>query len=211
MSDDQEFSSSRRKFLGGAAVATGACDGQTGACAGFAGSADHRVAAVAAVSRRWRGCAALRHAVAIRGPCGAPQRAVADGRQRQFVNFTPLHEMEGIITPNGLAFERHHGGVAEIDPGMHRLMINGLVDTPLVFTMEDLMRFPRENRTYFLECAANTGMEWRGRAAEWLSVHAWDDPQRRLYRRAAAPSARRSGRADECRVDPARRARTPRP
>jgi sulfane dehydrogenase subunit SoxC len=45
---------------------------------------------------------------------------------------------------------------------MHRLMINGLVDTPLVFTMEDLMRFPRENRTYFLECAANTGMEWRG-------------------------------------------------
>jgi sulfane dehydrogenase subunit SoxC len=78
------------------------------------------------------------------------------------VNFTPLHEMEGIITPNGLCFERHHGGVAEIDPGMHRLMINGLVDTPLVFTMEDLMRFPRENRTYFLECAANTGMEWRG-------------------------------------------------
>jgi sulfane dehydrogenase subunit SoxC len=47
-------------------------------------------------------------------------------------------------------------------PGMHRLMINGLVDTPLVFTMEDIMRFPRENRTYFLECAANTGMEWRG-------------------------------------------------
>jgi sulfane dehydrogenase subunit SoxC len=78
------------------------------------------------------------------------------------VNFTPLHEMEGIITPNGLAFERHHSGVAEIDPGQHRLMINGLVDTPLVFTMEDLMRFPRENRTYFLECAANTGMEWRG-------------------------------------------------
>jgi sulfane dehydrogenase subunit SoxC len=24
------------------------------------------------------------------------------------VNFTPLHEMEGIITPNGLCFERHH-------------------------------------------------------------------------------------------------------
>jgi DMSO/TMAO reductase YedYZ molybdopterin-dependent catalytic subunit len=41
-------------------------------------------------------------------------------------------------------------------------MINGLVDTPLVFTMEDLMRFPRENRVYFLECAANSGMEWRG-------------------------------------------------
>lgn len=78
------------------------------------------------------------------------------------VNFTPLHKLDGIITPNGLCFERHHGGVADIEPSAHRLMINGLVDTPLVFTMEDLMRFPRENHLYFLECAANTGMEWRG-------------------------------------------------
>ena len=78
------------------------------------------------------------------------------------VNFTPLHELDGIITPNGLCFERHHAGIAEIDPAMHRLMINGLVDKQLVFTMEDIMRFPRENRVYFLECAANTGMEWRG-------------------------------------------------
>jgi sulfane dehydrogenase subunit SoxC len=78
------------------------------------------------------------------------------------VNFTPLHEMDGIITPNGLCFERHHGGVAEVDPAQHRLMINGLVDRQLVFTMEDLMRFPRENHVYFLECAANSGMEWAG-------------------------------------------------
>lgn len=78
------------------------------------------------------------------------------------INFTPLHELEGIITPNGLCFERHHGGVAEFDPAQHRLMINGLVDTPLVFTMEDIKRFPRENHVYFLECAANSGMEWRG-------------------------------------------------
>ncbi|WP_048648207.1 sulfite dehydrogenase [Nitratireductor soli] len=78
------------------------------------------------------------------------------------VNFTPLHELDGIITPNGLCFERHHAGVAEVDPQQHRLMINGLVDTPLVFTMADLMRFPRENHIYFLECAANSGMEWRG-------------------------------------------------
>ncbi len=78
------------------------------------------------------------------------------------VNFTPLHKLEGVITPNGLCFERHHGGIAEIDPADHRLMINGLVDTPLIFTMEDLKRFPRENKVYFLECAANSGMEWRG-------------------------------------------------
>ncbi len=79
------------------------------------------------------------------------------------VNFTPLHELDGIVTPNGLCFERHHAGIAEVDPAKHRLMINGLVDKPMVFTMEDLKRFPgRANRIYFLECAANGGMEWRG-------------------------------------------------
>ena len=78
------------------------------------------------------------------------------------VNFTPLHDLDGIITPNGLCFERHHAGIAEVDPSQHRLMIHGMVEKPLVFTMEDLKRFPRENHIYFLECAANSGMEWRG-------------------------------------------------
>ena len=78
------------------------------------------------------------------------------------VNFTPLHDLDGIITPSGLCFERHHSGIAEINPADHRLMINGLVDRPLVFTMEDIKRMPRVNKVYFLECAANSGMEWRG-------------------------------------------------
>lgn len=78
------------------------------------------------------------------------------------INFTPLHHLDGTITPNGLCFERHHSGVADIDPAKHRLMINGLVDRELVFTMEDLLRFPRENHVYFMECTANSGMEWRG-------------------------------------------------
>lgn len=78
------------------------------------------------------------------------------------VSFTPLHALDGIITPSGLCFERHHSGIAEIDPADHRLMINGLVERPLVFTMEDIRRMPRVNRIHFLECAANSGMEWRG-------------------------------------------------
>ncbi|AXX97018.1 sulfite dehydrogenase [Profundibacter amoris] len=78
------------------------------------------------------------------------------------INFTPLHELDGIITPNGLCFQRSHAGAAQVDPAKYRLMINGLVERPLVFTLQDLQRFPRENRTYFLECAANSGMEWRG-------------------------------------------------
>lgn len=79
------------------------------------------------------------------------------------VNFTPLHALDGIITPNGLCFERHHGGIAEIAPDKHRLMVHGLVEKSLVFSLEDLKRFPgRMNRVFFLECAANSGMEWRG-------------------------------------------------
>ncbi|UWQ90112.1 sulfite dehydrogenase [Rhodobacteraceae bacterium M382] len=78
------------------------------------------------------------------------------------INFTPIHALDGTITPQGCAFERHHSGAIELRKEDYRLMINGLVDQPLVFTYEDLERFPRENRVYFCECAANTGMEWAG-------------------------------------------------
>ncbi|SDY40965.1 sulfite dehydrogenase [Citreimonas salinaria] len=78
------------------------------------------------------------------------------------INFTPIHALDGTITPQGCAFERHHSGAIELAKPDFRLMINGLVDRPLVFTYEDLERFPRENHVYFLECAANTGMEWAG-------------------------------------------------
>jgi len=78
------------------------------------------------------------------------------------INFTPIHALEGTITPQGCAFERHHSGAIELRKQDYRLMINGLVDQPLVFNYEDLERFPRENHVFFLECAANTGMEWAG-------------------------------------------------
>ena len=78
------------------------------------------------------------------------------------VNFTPIHALDGIITPNGLCFERHHAGTARVDPADYQLMIHGLVDKPLLLTLEDLQRLPRINRIYFCECAANSGMEWRG-------------------------------------------------
>ncbi|NDR58093.1 sulfite dehydrogenase [Aliiruegeria sabulilitoris] len=78
------------------------------------------------------------------------------------INFTPIHALDGTITPQGCAFERHHSGAIELRKEDYRLMINGLVDQELVFTYEDLERFPRENRICFCECAANTGMEWAG-------------------------------------------------
>ena len=76
------------------------------------------------------------------------------------VSFAPLQSLFGIVTPNGLHFERHHQGWWDIDPSKHRFMVNGLVKTPLVFTMDDLMRLPAVSRFHFMECGANTGMEW---------------------------------------------------
>jgi sulfane dehydrogenase subunit SoxC len=68
---------------------------------------------------------------------------------------TPLQELDGIITPNGLFYERHHGGVPTIDPAEHRLMLHGLVDRPLIFTMDDIRRFPSQSRIHFIECSGN--------------------------------------------------------
>jgi sulfane dehydrogenase subunit SoxC len=84
------------------------------------------------------------------------------------ISFTPLQDLKGIITPNGLVFERYHAGVPEINPAEHRLVIHGLVERPLIFTMDDLLRFPSESYIKFLECPANGGMEWRGAQMEAL-------------------------------------------
>jgi sulfane dehydrogenase subunit SoxC len=76
------------------------------------------------------------------------------------VSFAPLQGLFGIITPSGLHFERHHQGWHDIDPGKHRFMLNGLVKNPKVYTMDDLMRMPSVSRMHFIECGANTAMEW---------------------------------------------------
>jgi sulfane dehydrogenase subunit SoxC len=80
------------------------------------------------------------------------------------VSFAPLQSLFGIVTPSGLHFERHHQGWWDIDPSKHRLMLNGsdatLMKTPLVFTVDELMRLPSVSRFHFIECGANTGMEW---------------------------------------------------
>jgi sulfane dehydrogenase subunit SoxC len=69
---------------------------------------------------------------------------------------TPLHLLDGIITPSGLHFERSHSGIPDIDPDQHRLVIHGLVRRPLVFTMEALSRYPMQSRIAFIECGGNS-------------------------------------------------------
>ncbi|MDO8298260.1 sulfite dehydrogenase [Lacisediminimonas sp.] len=80
------------------------------------------------------------------------------------VSFAPLQGLFGMITPSGLHFERHHQGWHDIDPAGHRLMINGLVRNARVYTMDDLMRLPSVSRIHFIECGANTAMEWSNSA-----------------------------------------------
>ena len=84
------------------------------------------------------------------------------------VSFTPLQNLEGIITPSGLVFERYHAGAPDIPPERHRLLVHGLADRPRVFTMDDIVRFPSVSLIHFLECPANGGMEWRGAQMEAL-------------------------------------------
>jgi len=86
-------------------------------------------------------------------------------------SLTPLQHLHGIITPNGLVFERHHGGVPDIVPDRHRLLVHGLVKRPLVFTMNDLMRFPSVSRIHFLECSGNTLTEWKSAAPTVQRTH----------------------------------------
>lgn len=109
--------------------------------------------------------------VAARG-YGVPSRYEQNLQRRQSpgltrtafssVSFTPLQGSLGIITANGLHFERHHQGWWDIDPTRHRLMVMGLVKRPKIFSMDDLMRMPSVSRIHFIECGANTGMELKG-------------------------------------------------
>jgi sulfane dehydrogenase subunit SoxC len=77
-------------------------------------------------------------------------------------SLTPLADLHGTLTPNGLVYERHHAGVPDIDPHAHRLVVHGLVGEPKLFTMDDLLRLPSESRVHFLECSGNTASEWSG-------------------------------------------------
>src|SRR6266704_139460 len=159
--DDEPAAPSRRRFLTSAAGLSGAALTGRAALAGnaaVAGNPKNLPPNVPDWTRQ------LGDGVATR-PYGKPSQYESHVVRRDVqwltasressVSFTPLHELDGIITPNGLCFERHHGGIAEIDPQDFRLILHGMVDKPLIFTLADLRRLPRINRVHSLECAAN--------------------------------------------------------
>ncbi|PID47835.1 MAG: sulfite dehydrogenase [Proteobacteria bacterium] len=111
-------------------------------------------------------------------------KLLASGNYRASIAVSPIQDLSGIITPNGLFFSRCHGGIAQIDPNEYRLMIHGLVEKPIVLTLDELKRYPSVTRTHFIECPANGGQEWRApqynslqfakgfmSCAEWTGVY----------------------------------------
>jgi sulfane dehydrogenase subunit SoxC len=69
---------------------------------------------------------------------------------------TPHHLLKGTITPNGLHFTIVHGGIPDIDPAEHKLLIHGMVKQPLVFDLDALSRYRMVTRVGFLECGGNS-------------------------------------------------------
>ena len=84
-------------------------------------------------------------------------RPSPDGFGLYFHIATPLQDSVGVITPSSLHFVGTTRGsyIPEIDPREHRLLIHGMVDRPLTFTMDDLRRLPSVTRLHFIECAGN--------------------------------------------------------
>lgn len=159
-----EARAGRRDFIRGAfATAASGMAAGVAVAQGVAGDGESAILNLPAHST------GLGQAVATDG-YGKPSRYEANVQRRQSpgltqtkqasVSFAPLQSLFGIVTPSGLHFERHHQGWWDIDPSQHRLMVNGMVKTAKVFTMDEIMRLPSVSRFHFIECGANTGMEW---------------------------------------------------
>ncbi|MCV2371020.1 sulfite dehydrogenase [Roseateles oligotrophus] len=158
--------SGRRDFIR-KAFASASLAGATLATRAQSGNGDPNILELPAHSR------GLGQPVALEG-YGKPSKYEANVQRRispgltpttqASVSFAPLQSLFGIVTPSGLHFERHHQGWWDIDPGKHRLMLNGsdekMLKRAMVFTLDELMRLPAVSRFHFIECGANTGMEW---------------------------------------------------
>ena len=120
-----------------------------------------------------------RFETSVRIPHGG--RPSPDAFGLDFHIAAPLQESVGVITPSSLHYVGTTRGsfVPDINPEDHRLMIHGMVDRPLIFTLEELKRLPSVTRLHFIECAGNrsnrrhkTVQETHGMTscAEWTGV-----------------------------------------
>ena len=99
--------------------------------------------------------------VGFRSPYVGIQRAFAGDdpvstRLTEGSNFTPLQDLDGIVTPADFHFQRNHAGTPIIDPAEHEVVVHGMVDRPKVYSMDALKRFPRRTELRFIECSGNS-------------------------------------------------------
>lgn len=163
----------RRGFLKGGAALAGLAGGAGIAKGQTQGMPEKKIDELIAYGERSRFVTSIRVPVA--------ERHSPDEFGLTFHVLTPLQDSSGIITPSSLFYTATHRGsyVPDIDPKEHRLMIHGMVDRPLIFTMEELKRLPYVSRIHFIECLGNrarpthkTVQETHGltSCAEWTGV-----------------------------------------
>ena len=143
----------RRELLLGGALATGALAMQsTNASAGSVGAAQPEHMRVPGAPFRGYGQPSRHEEEVARGII----KIYGDLAPGAGVSMTPLQNLNGTITPNGLHFNRSHNGVPDIDPKGHTLLVHGLVEQPLKFDMNALMRYATVSRIHFIECSGNS-------------------------------------------------------
>ena len=90
------------------------------------------------------------------GSINNPERRLKD-EPVAFGLRSPLQDQVGMVTPSALHFIVSHGyEPPDIDPREHRLLIHGMVDRPLIFTVDELKRLPSVSRFHFIECHGNS-------------------------------------------------------
>ncbi len=99
------------------------------------------------------------------GSINNPERRLKD-EPVAFGLKSPLQDSVGMITPASLHFIVSHGfEPPDINPEEHRLLIHGMVDRPLMFSVDDLKRLPFVSRFHFIECHGNSTTAGPGGAA----------------------------------------------
>jgi sulfane dehydrogenase subunit SoxC len=107
-------------------------------------------------------------ALGLRAPTEKPQRQPRGATS----SGTPHQDLYGTITPADLHFERHHGGVPEIDPKRYSLLIHGMVSADGVHARRQAGRQPRRPRILLGDTARHPhaaadrgGQQWTARRA----------------------------------------------
>src|SRR5580693_3134242 len=96
------------------------------------------------------------------GSINNPERRLKD-EQVAFGLRTPMQDSVGMITPASLHFTISHGfEPPDIDPKEHQLLIHGMVDRPLIFSVDEIKRLPFVTRFHFVECHGNSSTRGPG-------------------------------------------------